>query len=64
MSDEQQDRSPEGTAGRLAGRAVGWLGVGLLRVRPVREAVRRAVEEASEPAPPDGAEPSDPDHQT
>ena len=57
MTDEQEDRSPEATAGRLAGRAVGLLGVRLLRLRPVREAVRRAAEEVSAPAPPEGPEP-------
>jgi hypothetical protein len=50
MSGGEPDPTDESVAevtGRLAGRAVTRIGVSLLRMGPIRSAIRRAVEEAS-----------------
>jgi hypothetical protein len=49
MNSDASDRTDQSVAevtGRLAGQAVNRIGIGLLRMGPVRSALRRAVAEA------------------
>lgn len=57
MAEENRPaEDPAQEAGRLTGRAFNRLGMRLLRLRSVRQAIRRGAEEASrpdDPAPPE-----------